>query len=64
MTIKEKLVHEIEDLPEPVIDEVMDFVQFLKRKKGLSPSEPMLLSEETLKKEWMNDAEDEAWRNL
>ena len=64
MTTKEKLVHEIEDLPDPVVDEVMDFVQFLKRKKGLSPSEPMLLSEEALKKEWMNDAEDEAWRNL
>jgi len=64
MTTKEKLVHEIQELPDPIVDEVMDFVQFLKRRKGLHPSEPMLLSEDALQKEWLNDTEDDAWQNL
>jgi len=64
MTTKEKIVQEIDELPESVLDEIMDFVRFLKQKKKHAPSETMLLSEAVLKKEWVNEAEDEAWKNL
>ncbi len=64
MTTKEKIVREIEELPEPVLDEIMDFVRFLKHKKEHAPSETMLLSEAALQKDWLNEAEDEAWKNL
>jgi len=64
MTKKEQLLHEIEELPDSVVDEVMEFVQFLKQKRGTASSETMLLSEDSLKKDWLNDAEDEAWKHL
>ena len=64
MTTREKIVQEIEELPEPVLDEIMDFVRFLKHKKEQAPSETMLLSEAALEKDWVNEAEDEAWKNL
>ncbi len=64
MTKKEQLLHEIKELPESVVDEVMDFVQFLKQKRGSVSSETMLLSEDSLKKEWLTEVEDEAWKHL
>lgn len=64
MTKKEQLVQELEELPDAAVDEVMDFVRFLKKKHGALPSESMLLSEETLKKDWLNETEDEAWKHL
>ena len=64
MTKKETLINELENLPEPAIDEVLEFVQFLKFRKKIKPTETMLLSENSLKREWLSDDEDEAWTNL
>jgi len=64
VTTKEKIIREIEELPAPVLNEIMDFVQFLKQKKEQAPSETMFLSEAALEKDWLNEAEDEAWKNL
>ncbi|MFY9826784.1 MAG: DUF2281 domain-containing protein [Thermoanaerobaculia bacterium] len=63
MTTKELLFNEIEDAPEPVLAEILDFVQFLKRKvrPGL---ETALASEAVLAKNWLSPEEDEAWRDL
>jgi glutaredoxin 2 len=63
MTTKELLFNEIEDAPEPVLAEVLDFVQFLKRKvrPGL---ETALASEAVLARDWLRPEEDEAWQNL
>ncbi|MFM5942021.1 MAG: DUF2281 domain-containing protein, partial [Dolichospermum sp.] len=33
MTIKEQITQELEKLPEPVLQEVFDFVQFLRTKQ-------------------------------
>ncbi|MEC4815968.1 MAG: DUF2281 domain-containing protein [Scytonema sp. PMC 1069.18] len=54
MTIKEQITQEIEKLPEPLLQEILDFVQFLQAKHQQSvisannqPSQP-LVSEHTL----------------
>lgn len=64
MTNKEQLVHEIEDVPEELIQETLDFLRFLKRKRIPESLEPALLSEASLAKDWTRAEEDEAWRNL
>jgi len=64
MSKKELLINEIEQVPEPFLDEVLDFVHFLKTKiikEGLATA---IASESSLKKDWLKPEEDEAWQNL
>jgi hypothetical protein len=63
MNTKTILIKEIENLPEPMAAEVLDFVRFLEYKKG-DGLETYIQSESSLKKEWLTPAEDEAWKNL
>ena len=61
---KELLLNEIEQVPEPFLDEVLDFVHFLKTKIVRERLDTAIASESSLKKDWMKPAEDEAWQNL
>ena len=58
-----ELVKELEHVPEPLLDEVMDFVQFIKLKHA-EKLENALLSEASLAKTWLSPEEDEAWQDL
>ena len=58
------IVNEIEDLPDPLLEEIYDFVQYLKQKMVVKNMETLLASESSLKKDWLRPEEDEAWRNL
>lgn len=64
MTKKDILYKEIEDIPENMLDEVLDFVEYLKSKVSKDKMETTLLSELALKKDWLLPEEDEAWKNL
>jgi hypothetical protein len=64
MNKKQLLARAIEDIPETVLDEVLDFVQFLKSKHRQERLETTLLSESSLKNDWLSAEEDEAWGNL
>jgi hypothetical protein len=63
MSTRNILIKEIENLPEPVIAEVLDYVRFLeyKNREGV---ENYIQSESSLMKEWLSQAEDEAWKDL
>lgn len=64
MTKVETLIQEVEDVPDLVIDELLDFLRFLKAKKKEQPLETALLSEKVLAKDWLRPEEEEAWKNL
>lgn len=64
MNKKELIVKEIEQVPEPLLEEVLDFVRFLKTKGVREKLEITLLSEPSLKKDWLGLEEDEAWQDL
>ena len=64
MSIKEELLEEIEDAPEPLLSEVLDFVQFLKSKIHREKMEVMLMGEAAFARDWLSPEEDEAWRDL
>ncbi|MFM6203409.1 MAG: DUF2281 domain-containing protein [Dolichospermum sp.] len=65
MTIKEQITQELEKLPEPVLQEVFDFVQFLKTKQQQKQMlEITIMSESSLAKDWLKPEEDAAWQNL
>ncbi len=64
MNKKELIAKEIEQVPEPLLEEVLDFVRFLKSKRMQEKLETSLLSESSLKKDWLRSEEEEAWRDL
>jgi hypothetical protein len=60
----EIIINEVEQFPEPLLDEVLDFVNYLKNKMISSRMDTALASESSLKKDWLRPEEDEAWKNL
>ena len=64
MSKRELLLSEIEQVPESFLDEVLDFIHFLKTKIIKEKLDTAIASESSLKKDWMKPEEDEAWQNL
>jgi hypothetical protein len=64
MSIKDFLIKEIEQAPEYLLVEVLDFIQFLKAKYLEEKIEISILSESSLEKDWLTPEEDEAWQDL
>jgi hypothetical protein len=60
----ELIKSEVEKFPEPFLDEVLDFVHFLKGKIISGKTATAFASESSLKKDWLRPEEDEAWQNL
>jgi hypothetical protein len=58
------MMQEIETVPEPLLDEVMDFIQFIKAKSMREGIYTAIASESSLKKDWLCAEEDEAWCDL
>lgn len=64
MTTKQRLMNELEEVPEPLLAEVLDFIHFLKARAVRERLEPAVMSESSLAKDWLKPEEDEAWRDL
>ncbi|MEW6457117.1 MAG: DUF2281 domain-containing protein [Acidobacteriota bacterium] len=64
MSKKELFLSEIEQVPESFLDEVLDFIHFLKTKRIKERIDTAIASESSLKKDWMRPEEDEAWQDL
>lgn len=64
MSTKELLMTEIEQVPEPLLNEVLDFVHFLKAKVIREGITAAIASEVSLGKDWLRTEEDKAWQNL
>ncbi len=64
MTMRELLIDEIEEVPEPLLAEVLDFVCFLKAKITREKKGVAVMSESSLSKDWLRPEEDEAWQDL
>lgn len=64
MDTKEVLIQELEQVPESVLEEVLDLVLFLKSKHIQENLETSILSESSLEKDWLRPEEDEAWQHL
>jgi len=64
MSNKEAVIKEIEQIPEPFLEEVLDFVHFLKTKITKERLDIAIASESALRKDWLKPEEDEAWQSL
>lgn len=64
MTAKDLIIQEIENIPDFLLDEVLDFLQFIKAKYQQEKLETTILSESSLQKDWSRPEEDAAWQDL
>jgi len=64
MQKQEMLYNEIKSIPEYMLEEVIDFIRFLKLKERSESNETLFMSESALRKDWLNEEEDKAWENL
>ena len=58
------ILKEISNVPEPMLEEVLDFIKFLENKSRKKIAETAVLSEAALAKDWLKPEEDEAWQDL
>lgn len=61
---EELLVQEIEQIPDELLVEVLNFLLFLKSRHQQEKLETSLLNESSLQKDWLRPEEDEAWQDL
>jgi hypothetical protein len=64
MSTQELIIKEVENLPEPLQQEVYDFARFLRERSANESFNGLLLSESALPKNWETPEEDTAWANL
>jgi len=64
MSKKDTIIAELEKVPEKVLDEILDYINFLKDKLIKQKLETALMIESSLKKDWLQPEEDEAWQDL
>ncbi|MHA1255938.1 MAG: DUF2281 domain-containing protein [Promethearchaeota archaeon] len=64
MSKKDTIIAELEKVPEKVLDEILDYINFLKDKLIKQKLETALMSESSLKKDWLQPEEDDAWQDL
>ena len=64
MNTKEMLTHEIDQIPEPLLEQLLDFLLSLKSQYLQEKLEITMMSESSLGKDWLSQEEDEAWQDL
>lgn len=63
MTNKELLISIVHEMPDALLDQVLDFVLFL-RARAKKKLVTATVTEFSLKKDWARPEEDAAWRRL
>jgi len=53
MSVKDLILKKIEKLPEQYLSEVLDFIRFLEIKTQEEKMETIIISETSLKKDWL-----------
>ena len=64
MSNRSVLLREIETLPAACLNEVVNFLAWVKHRELSKVPDPMLLSESVLSKDWNTPEEEEAWAHL
>ena len=64
MTNKERLITVLQNVPDDLLQEILDFAQYLQWKRQPEAREAALLSQAALAQDWLSEAEDEAWQDL
>jgi hypothetical protein len=61
---KEEVLRKLNEVPDFLMEEISDFIEFLKTRVVRERFEATLLSESSLAKDWLKPEEDRAWKDL
>ena len=64
MSNKEKIIQELEKIPDNFLEDALNFILYLKSKAVAEHLETLIASESSLKKDWLRPEEDAAWQSL
>ncbi len=64
MEARKIIIKKIEKLPDRYVQEVLDFINFLEAKAVEEKMGTAIVSETSLRKDWLRPEEDEAWQDL
>jgi len=64
MEVKQIILKEIDRVPNEYLFEILNFILFLETKSVEQKMELALMSESSLKKDWLKPEEDIAWEDL
>ena len=64
MTIKDKLIQELELLPDALVAELLDHARALRTQASKGSRETATATEAALARDWLRPEEDEAWKDL
>jgi hypothetical protein len=64
MSKRKLIISELEQVPESLLEEILDFIRFLGTKAAREKLETAIASEPSLQKDWLRPEEDEAWQDL
>lgn len=64
MSTKELIRSELDHVPDAALEEILDFVRFLKAKAAAERLGDAVASESSLKKDWLTPEEEQAWSDL
>jgi hypothetical protein len=62
--VKESIAKELENVPEPYLIELLDFIRFLETKAVTQKMELAVANVSSLKSDWLKHEEEEAWKEL
>ena len=63
MSNREYLAKEVMEEPEPMIDQLVDYLLLLKSKTPMPNYDSLLLSYPTLANDWLSPEEEQAWKD-
>jgi hypothetical protein len=61
---KEEVLRKLNEVPDFLMEEISDFLEFLKTRVVRERFEATLLSESSPAKDWLKPEEDKAWKDL
>lgn len=64
MTTRDLVLKEIQEVPEPLLQEVLDFIRFVQVRTTGKCLDTAVVSEPSLGKDWLKPEEDAAWQDL
>jgi len=63
-TAKERLLKNIDEIPEQEVDKILDFAEYLKAERDKSVSDDLAKASESSLGFWDNDIDDEVWNDV
>jgi hypothetical protein len=64
MTTREQLLRELQEAPEQVIEELLEYLRLARLKPGRERFDTARASEPVLGRDWLRPEEDAAWNDL